>query len=349
MATKVIAWNTGSGNITLTYTGQGNGTIVVSSDQNNLSVARSQTITVKTTNNAVSQTLTIHQEACEDYSMKYLTIVSRADNNVIKLKCSSASASKQILVSTDKNTWSSYTSTTDGVTLATLNNGNKLYLKGSNNTYASATNLYNTFTSTGDFDVEGNIMSLLYGDDFASKTTYPSTYTFVRLFDGSKVVNAKNLILPATTARGRCYYSMFSGCTSMITAPKLPAKTLGTYCYYGMFYQTAITEAPELPATTLATYCYYRMFRGCTGLTKSPVLPAKTLTGSCYYQMFWQCSNLNHVTMLATDISASSCLYNWLSSVAATGTLVKDASMTTLPTDSESGIPSGWTVVDYSE
>ena len=348
MATKVIAWQTGSGNITLTYQGQGDGTITVQSDDNNLSVARSQTITVKTTNNAVSQTLTINQEACEDYSMKYLTIVSRADNNVIGLKQTGTGISKTVEVSTDLSTWTSYTSNTSGVTLATLNAGDKLYVKGIANAYASSTGKYNTFTSTGNFDVEGNIMSLLYGDDFASKTTYPAIYTFVKLFNESKVVNAKNLILPATTARGRCYYAMFGSCTSMITAPKLPAKTLGTYCYCGMFYHTAITEAPELPATTLATYCYYRMFRGCTGLTKSPVLPAKTLTGSCYYGMFQECSNLNHVTMLATDISASNCLYGWLNSVAATGTLVKDASMTTLPSG-ESGIPSGWTTVDYSE
>lgn len=282
-----------------------------------------------------------------DYSKEYLTIVSSADNNVIKLVCN-ISEQKTVEVSTDKVTWTSYTTTTSGVTLATLNSGQKLYVRGNNSSYGGSTSKYSNFTTTGNFDVEGNIMSLLYGDDFASKTTYPATYTFVRLFDSSKVVNAKNLILPATTATGRCYYAMFSGCTRMITAPKLPAKTLGTYCYYGMFYNTAITEAPELPATTLKTYCYYRMFRGCTGLTKSPVLPAKTLTGSCYYQMFWQCSNLNHVTMLATDISASDCLYNWLSSVAATGTLVKDASMTTLPSGA-SGIPSGWTTEDYSE
>jgi hypothetical protein len=28
---------------------------------------------------------------------------------------------------------------------------------------------------------------------------------------------------------------MFSGCTSLTTAPQLPATTLATYCYYGMF------------------------------------------------------------------------------------------------------------------
>ena len=65
MATIVIAWNTGSGNITLTYQGQGNGTINVSSDENNLGSARSQTITVKTTEGGlVTKNLTINQAAC---------------------------------------------------------------------------------------------------------------------------------------------------------------------------------------------------------------------------------------------------------------------------------------------
>jgi len=62
MATKTIAWSTG-GNITLTYTGQGNGTIVVTSDDNPTDAARSKTITVATTIGSASQTVTINQAA----------------------------------------------------------------------------------------------------------------------------------------------------------------------------------------------------------------------------------------------------------------------------------------------
>lgn len=47
--------------------------------------------------------------------------------------------------------------------------------------------------------------------------------------------------------------------------------------------------------------------------------------------------------MLATDISASNCLNNWVNGVSSTGTFVKNAAMTSLPTGA-SGIPSGWTV-----
>jgi hypothetical protein len=62
--------------------------------------------------------------------------------------------------------------------------------------------------------------------------------------------------------------------------------------------------------------------------------------------MFEGCSNLNKITMLATDISASACLSNWVSGVASSGTFIKNANMTSLPSGN-SGVPKGWTVVDY--
>jgi len=65
MAQKKIAWNTGTGFITLNYTGERNGTILVSSDPNDLYVERRQNVTVKTTNNAVSRTIEVVQEAKE--------------------------------------------------------------------------------------------------------------------------------------------------------------------------------------------------------------------------------------------------------------------------------------------
>lgn len=63
MATKSIAWNTGSGNITLTYQGQGDGAISIQSDAND-GGARSQVITVETVGGAITRNLTISQAAC---------------------------------------------------------------------------------------------------------------------------------------------------------------------------------------------------------------------------------------------------------------------------------------------
>lgn len=61
MATIQIPWTTGSGNITLTFTGQGNGTIVVESDDNNLDVERRQTLTVS--GGGLSRQVTVVQSA----------------------------------------------------------------------------------------------------------------------------------------------------------------------------------------------------------------------------------------------------------------------------------------------
>ena len=150
--------------------------------------------------------------------------------------------------------------------------------------------------------------------------------------------------LPATSLAGSCYKSMFSGCSSLTSAPELSATKLKVACYQSMFSNcTSLTSAPSLPATSLQNNCYQSMFSNCTSLTSAPSLPATSLLNNCYQSMFSGCTNLNSVTMLATDISASNCLKNWLLNVASTGTFIKAASMTSLPTGA-SGIPSGWEV-----
>jgi len=69
MATTTKTWPTG-GTVTLTYGGQGNGTIVVESDDNPTDTARSMTITVATTIGSVSQTVTINQGAGPNFRLK---------------------------------------------------------------------------------------------------------------------------------------------------------------------------------------------------------------------------------------------------------------------------------------
>ncbi|MBO7736004.1 MAG: hypothetical protein J6S67_25770 [Methanobrevibacter sp.] len=64
-----------------------------------------------------------------------------------------------------------------------------------------------------------------------------------------------------TTLSSRCFCYLFNGCSSLTTAPDLPATTLYDSCYYSMFSGcTSLTAAPDLPATTLAASCYYYMF-----------------------------------------------------------------------------------------
>ena len=150
--------------------------------------------------------------------------------------------------------------------------------------------------------------------------------------------------LPATTLTGNCYKGMFGSCTKLTTAPALPATNLADYCYSSMFDGcTSLTSAPALPATTLADYCYFYMFYGCTKLTTAPTLPATTLTRQCYYEMFDGCTSLTSVTIYATSTAYGS-FGGWLNNVAASGTVYNNGGVS-LPKDSPSGIPSGWTEV----
>lgn len=62
MATKVKSWATGDGSVTLTYNGQGNGTIAVESDMNTSDVSRSMTISVST--GSITRNVTVNQSSC---------------------------------------------------------------------------------------------------------------------------------------------------------------------------------------------------------------------------------------------------------------------------------------------
>ena len=118
--------------------------------------------------------------------------------------------------------------------------------------------------------------------------------------------------LPATTLAEGCYSNMFNGCTGLVTAPSLPAFTLDVYCYYYMFKGcTSLTSAPMLSATTLANYCYNNMFSGCTGLTTAPELPATTLAYSCYSYMFRGCTGLTTAPELPAATLTDYC-YNYM-------------------------------------
>lgn len=82
MATKTKAWNTGGGYITLTYTGQSNGTISVSSSGNSSSESRSQTISIETTAGSPQKkiSVTIKQAGKKD-SLDNYTTVSYIESN----------------------------------------------------------------------------------------------------------------------------------------------------------------------------------------------------------------------------------------------------------------------------
>lgn len=222
-------------------------------------------------------------------------------------------------------TWDTLGSTGTPISYV-LSRGQRLYLRADTTTWTAAggSGIFSTHIN-GVSKVGGNIMSLLYGRNFTGNETSlrGSIYTFYDLFKVSGVnnplVDAGGLILPSPRLSSHCYGGMFRGCSSL-------------------------TSAPELPATILGIDCYHSMFSGCSSLTVAPILPAEELLRNCYEEMFRGCSSLNNITCIATDISKESCILYWVRDVARTGTFIKKAGVS-YPSGI-SGIPSGWTVIE---
>ena len=238
-----------------------------------------------------------------DYSTQYLTFEAIEDGTFTFTGTNSNSLSYSL---DDGETWTALAS---GTASPTVTAGNKIMWKG---TCTPSNTGSGKFSATGRFEAQGNIMSLLFGDDFTNKTDLTGKdHAFYRLFNqNTNIKSAKNLVLPATTLTVSCYYGMFDGCTSLKTAPQLPATTLTVSCYYEMFNGcTSLVNAPTLPATTLADSCYSGMFDGCTGLTTAPELPATTLAVSCYSGMFGGCTGLTTAPELPATTLADYCYY----------------------------------------
>ena len=256
--------------------------------------------------------VTAYQEAF-DPSTKPLTfnIVSAG---TINWKASNTAITKTIDYKLNDGGWTSITSNTgSSAPTITVNSGDKLQFRGNNAQYANGSSRYNSFSgSTASFEIEGNIMSLIYGDDFKNKLTISSTYAFYGLFQECvNLISAENLVLPATTLANYCYNNMFRGCTSLTTAPALPATTLAERCYSSMFHDCkSLTIAPALPTTTLANGCYTGMFYGCTSLTTAPTLPATDLADYCYNGMFGNCTKLTTAPELPATTLTDSCYSN---------------------------------------
>lgn len=249
------------------------------------------------------------------YSGQYLTFVAERDNMSVGLTYANNNVFQYSVDS--GQTWSNLANS--GSTTA-VNSGQTIMFKASGLTVTLGDGI-GTLTPSVSASVQGNVMSLFYGDDFSEQTTITKNDQFRGLFYYcANLTSAENLILPATSLKQYCYGGMFAGCTSL-------------------------TSAPTLPATTLDNYCYRTMFDGCTSLTVAPELPATTLAQGCYYYMFRGCTSLNYIKCHATNISARYCTNNWVNGVAVDGTFVKAASMNDWECG-DSGIPNDWVVYD---
>ena len=207
--------------------------------------------------------------------------------------------------------------------------GDKVSFYGSGTTITKYSDEYGNRTSisggTAECKVYGNIMSLVDELGFATATQV-ALEAFTRLFGGyNNLIDAGNLILPATTLGLECYREMFQDCRRL-------------------------TKAPALPATELAEMCYESMFFGCEALESAPVLPATTLVSGCYSRMFTSCGKLKSVTCLATTNIERNNIQQWLGDAGRNVTGPKTfykASGVRAWTEEVGSDLAGWTITDY--
>ena len=110
-------------------------------------------------------------------------------------------------------------------------------------------------TCTGGAKVSGKMAGSLT-PEYAASTTSNKLASFFKGSDGLK--DASGLDFGDIELADSCYANMFENCTSLTSAPVLPATTLASKCYNSMFMNcTKLTQAPALPATALADNCYW--------------------------------------------------------------------------------------------
>lgn len=297
-------------------------------------------------------------EAKKPFDKLYFTIESLEDNNAIKMQRAKTPNNPTLSYSLDDGeTWTNIT-ISGTVTFGTINTGDKIIFKGDNTKFASAWDSYNYFTSSKQFKVYGNIMSLFNGANFKENSEFNSSVTHhcAGLFkDSTNLVDASNLILPALTLYTSSYNGMFRGATALQHGPQMLATTpTGSENCSSMFEACINLEEPiEINFTTLTKQCCMRMFLmdrstklTTPKMTKSPILKCHTSADSCYSEMFKGNGNINEITCLLTSSSTNT--NNWLLNAgSSTGTFYKHPSMTW--NTGTSAIPSGWTIVDYIE
>jgi hypothetical protein len=313
-----------------------------------------------------SVTVPVEQKPHE-YAEDYLTFDILTSGKIYWQRLRSQSSPRTVQYRINGGEWSSITSTLSASSSNfSVQVGDKVEFKGTNSSYGSSTAINGGFRFESDsaaFNVQGNIMSLVYGDDFQNQTVLTDSYTFSELFYGGSngPIDASNLVLPATTLTTGCYAAMFNGpgglvkppkvlpatnvpssaytgmfthCHSMTTAPVISAQTLSTNSCRGMFFDCySLATAPELSFTTVDELSCFQMFMWCSGMTAGPsVLPATSLARSCYSSMFEGCTSLQTPPALPATTLAQGCYYGMFDGCSALET-APDLLATTLVTD----------------
>lgn len=260
--------------------------------------------------------------------------------------------------SLDGVTWTAY----DGTNLPsiTVPAGGNIYLRGNNRNSGNYSNYY-TFTMNVDYNIGGNLCSLVEKNNFASLTSLSSTYNrcFSHLFyNDTHLIDASDVnIGNVTTINAEmCFAYMFSGCTSLQfscdfnTITSINASECFSYCWQNC---TSLLVAPTFEnLTSIYAFCFSRAFSFCISLETGVDFTKITSIGNTatFQGCYESCSKLSTVYTPNIATWDTNLFSSWLqyAGTQATGTkTVYKPAVLSIPTSSTSGVPTGWTTQNY--
>ena len=231
-----------------TISGIGSATVTLTTTQNPIQDAQTGSIVIT----CEGRTITIPVEQKGSIGLGTpLTFEIISDGYINWVKARRSAPTVTIEYRINEGEWVSVTNTSTSGYKFKVVAGDKVEFRGTNTRYGG--NYYNTFNgSTCQYNLYGNIMSMVNATDFENLTSFSNTYVFESMFKNTNVIDASSLLLPATTLSNFCYVSMFLDCTSLTTAPALPATTLTTSCYNSIFYGCRNLNYIECLATDIS-------------------------------------------------------------------------------------------------
>ena len=240
--------------------------------------------------------LEITTDEMVEENTNYLTFTADEAGSTVKLDWISGS---DVMYSTDEGeNWKNYNK--EEITLDKV--GDKVSFKGRN----VQTDGKKHFSMTGKINASGSVTSLTDQNGSDKKVTLTDRCYAYMFFNCSSLLTAPEL--PAENLSKSCYLYMFGKCSGLTSAPKLPATKMTESCYLAMFDEcTGLEKAPDLPSEDLEANCYAVMFNNCTSLKVAPELPAMIMKKGCYEGMFQGCSSLQKAPELPAMKLAEAC------------------------------------------
>ena len=287
---------------------------------------------------------------------------SSANTIAMYYKGNDISSKRTVEYSTDEGiTWNRQTRSGSGSSVAIIyvklkSKGKSILVRGDYSYNSTTGNNYVYFLPTANYSVSGNLFTLtrnsvIQAGNKASITS-AGEFEFDRLFeDSDKLIDASNLTINNITSVGySSFLWTFRGCEALKGAPNFSSiKNVGEkgFCY-------AFSRCLQLSSTPnfdrveiVGDNGFEHAFGACKKITSTPDFRNVVNVGNNgFFYAFTGCNLLT--TAFTPNVSAwdTSIFEGWLNVTAATGVVHKPRNLT-IPTDTTSGVPTGWTTQDY--